>query len=50
MKQSLVTAAVPFDRNKADAVDALLETFIPDLRKSPGERSAMRCAARACIS
>src|SRR6185503_9254216 len=32
MKQSLVTAAVPFDRNKADTVDALLETYTFDLR------------------
>src|SRR5262245_7616106 len=36
MKQSLVTAAVPFDRARADAVDALLETYIPALRNSPG--------------
>src|SRR5262245_2601674 len=36
MKQSLVTAAVPFDRTKADAVDTLLATFIPALRNSPG--------------
>ena len=44
MKQSLVTAAVPFDRNKADAVDALLETYIPALRNSPG--GAIRDALR----
>ena len=44
MKQSLVTAAVPFDRNKADAVDALLETYIPALRDSPG--GAIRQALR----
>jgi deferrochelatase/peroxidase EfeB len=36
MKQSLVTAAIPFDRNKADAVDALLETYIPALRNPGG--------------
>ena len=49
MKQSLVTAAVPFDRNKADAVDALLETYIPDVR-NPAARFAMRWPARACTS
>jgi hypothetical protein len=43
MKQSLVTVAVPFDRAKADAVDALLETFIPSLRNSDG---AIRAALR----
>ena len=43
MKQSLVTAAVPFDRDKADAVDALLETYIPALRNSDGAiREALR--------
>jgi hypothetical protein len=44
MKQSLVTAAVPFDRNRADAVDALLETYIPSLRDS--DHGAIRIALR----
>jgi deferrochelatase/peroxidase EfeB len=44
MKQSLVTAAVPFDRAKADAVDALLETYIPSLRDS--DHGAIRAALR----
>jgi len=44
MTQSLVTAAVPFDAAKADAVDALLETFIPPLRNSDG---AIRFARQA---
>jgi hypothetical protein len=35
MKQSLVTAAIPFDYAKAAAVDALLETYIPELRNTP---------------
>ena len=50
MKQSLVTAAVPFDRAKADAVDALLETFIPALAPQRRRDPRMRCAGRACIS
>ena len=44
MKQSLVTAAVPFDRAKADAVDALLETYIPSLRDS--DHGPIRIALR----
>ncbi|WP_407520397.1 Dyp-type peroxidase [Methylobacterium oryzisoli] len=31
MTQSMVTSAIPFDRGRADVVDALLDTYRPDL-------------------